>query len=547
MMRWLKIAVVFCLSIAVSPVASAFPPGDSLRLVALTGSQAPGTTAGVSFSGLNAPALNDTGQTAFFALLTGPGVTATNNNGIWSEGAGSLALVARTGERPPGTTDDVRYQFFRNPLLNDAGQTAFWAGLTGGVAGNDHGIWSEESGTLQLVALNGEPAPGTPLGIHFTRLAQPGIDLPLFGKGGQTAFFAELGGVGLSGTDHLGVWSTGAGGLGLVARQGTQAPGTPPGTHFGGFTAPFFARAMNVAGQVAFAATLVGSQVDSTNNLGVWIADTASSSLVLRKGSQAPGKPDGYTIANLGSPTINNRSDLSFIGAIAAPSGNTDGIFSLRSGVLTDVALRLSHAPGTIGDTTFNSFGLPVLNERGQSAFFATLSGGDVSSSNDRGIWSEGGGSLQLVARTGSQAQGLPASVLYNSFNSAIVLNNLGQTAFFATLAGPGIDGTNDRGVWATDVGGVPQLIARRGDVLEFAPGDFRIIGNVSFVADSGNSDGRPSGFNNRGQMALLVRFTDGSSGIFVSNLVAVPEPASSALMAFAMAFVLLRTPLRRR
>jgi len=38
---------------------------------------------------------------------------------------------------------------------------------------------------------------------------------------------------------------------------------------------------------------------------------------------------------------------------------------------------------------------------------------------------------------------------------------------------------------------------------------------------------GRPSGFNNLGQFAFWARFTDGSSGIFVSNRVAVPEPSS--------------------
>ncbi len=71
------------------------------------------------------------------------------------------------------------------------------------------------------------------------------------------------------------------------------------------------------------------------------------------------------------------------------------------------------------------------------------------------------------------------------------------------------------------------QLIARTSDLLELAPGDFRTISFLGFVSGTGNSDGRPSGFNNLGQLAFLASFTDGSSGIFVSNLVAVPEPSA--------------------
>ena len=81
------------------------------------------------------------------------------------------------------------------------------------------------------------------------------------------------------------------------------------------------------------------------------------------------------------------------------------------------------------------------------------------------------------------------------------------------------------------------QLIARRGDLLEVAPGDFRTISGLNLVngfsldSGTGNSDGRPSGFNNLGQLAFQASFTDGSSGIFVSNLVAVPEPDAAASM----------------
>jgi hypothetical protein len=88
------------------------------------------------------------------------------------------------------------------------------------------------------------------------------------------------------------------------------------------------------------------------------------------------------------------------------------------------------------------------------------------------------------------------------------------------------------------------QLIAREGDLLEIAPGDSRTVNLLYFLSrvpgtlPTGNSDGRPSAFNNLVQLAFQASFTDGSQGIFVSNRVAVPEPSSLVLLTLAIAFV---------
>ncbi len=97
---------------------------------ALTGDAAPGTDPGVVYSGFSTPVINAAEQTAFRADLTGPGVDLTNDRGIWSEGGGSLALVAREGDAAPGT-GVVFGSLLENPVLNGAGQIAF----------NDGGIW----------------------------------------------------------------------------------------------------------------------------------------------------------------------------------------------------------------------------------------------------------------------------------------------------------------------------------------------------------------------------------------------------------------------
>jgi hypothetical protein len=190
------------------------------RTVALSG-QAPGTPAGVNFSGFGAPALNAAGQIAFLASLqTGSGgVTSLNDSGVWSEGSGSLALVAREGTQAPGTPAGANFIGFGNPVLNAAGQTAFSGALQTGSGGvtstNNLGIWSEGSGSLALVARKGTKAPGTPAGANFSD-----VGIPLLNAAGKTAIRGALqtGSGGVTSTNDQGIWSESSGTLALVAR-----------------------------------------------------------------------------------------------------------------------------------------------------------------------------------------------------------------------------------------------------------------------------------------------------------------------------------------
>ena len=57
------------------------------------------------------------------------------------------------------------------------------------------------------------------------------------------------------------------------------------------------------------------------------------------------------------------------------------------------------------------------------------------------------------------------------------------------------------------------------------SPGDFRIVTDLYFSFSQSN-------LNDRGQVAFDAYFADGTQGIFVSNLVAVPEPSTGVLIA---------------
>jgi hypothetical protein len=221
--RLMKRLTYLCLVCTLSISSAA--PAATVRTVALSGQQAPGTPSGVNFSGsFSTPVLNDAGQTAFSAFLTGSSVIFSNDAGIWSEGSGSLALVARDGEPAPGTPDGVNYSGFLNPVLNDAGQNAFFAVLTGSGVNNtnNQSIWSEGSGSLALVARGGDQAPGAPSGANYNS-----IDSPELNNAGQTAFLAYT-------SNGQGIWLEDSGSLTLIAFNRDHAPGTPSGVNFGG-------------------------------------------------------------------------------------------------------------------------------------------------------------------------------------------------------------------------------------------------------------------------------------------------------------------------
>jgi hypothetical protein len=130
------------------------------RLIAEEGDSAPGTMAGVSFLELNDTfEMNKSGHIAIWASLTGIGVSAANNEGIWREDDEGLHLVVRLGDQAPGTSAGVHFSNLGQPTINGIGQVAFPGYLSGvGVTDeNDFGFWAlDRNGILQLLIREGD-------------------------------------------------------------------------------------------------------------------------------------------------------------------------------------------------------------------------------------------------------------------------------------------------------------------------------------------------------------------------------------------------------
>ena len=184
------------------------------------------------------------------------------------------------------------------------------------------------------------------------------------------------------------------------------------------------------------------------------------------KGVTATGT--GTTFASFGNPAINKNDTVAFNGTLTLASGVTSandvGIWTLdTTNTQTLIAQIGSAAPGT--GSTFLTLGDPILNDNGIVAFHGTLKlvTGEATTTTASGVWSNSGGSLQLVARQGSPAPG--TSGTFATFTS-LGLSNSG-TVILATLnPGTGISSANNVGIWEGSSSANLALILRAGQVV---------------------------------------------------------------------------------
>jgi len=495
-------------------------------------------TEGEFFLGVAGPVLNDFGSVAFYGTVTGH---PSYSEGLWSEGVGTeLTLVARERDAAPDT--DATFERFNDGIfslhLSNSGHTGFMATLYHGFdGGGNRGFWRHHVDTgSELVARTVTQAPGTELGTKFSGASIFGVRIETLNDSGQTAFMSFL--TAVSGGDR-GVWSEGGNnGLELLGRNVGFVPGGTGEPRFSSLGDPV----LNDIGHVALSALLLDPDTNFWLGHGI-VSDRGGNGLevVVPPTLPAPGTDAGVILyPGQSKPAFNNLDQLAFLASLDGPGvvdANDQGIWSEGSGSgLSLVAREGNQAPGTDVGVSFSSLGTPVINSIGQTAFQSELVGAGVDATNGRGIWSEKEGTgLTLVARNGDLALGAGDGVYFSGLGK-FVLNGNGQTAFWSSLVGSGVDTINDKSIWAEDISGNLQLIAREGDLLDVDDGsgtDFRTIRDLIFSSpgpSTGNEDGHTSAFNEYGQLAFNAIFTDGTSGVFVSNLVATPEPSTLLL-----------------
>ena len=230
------------------------------------------------------------------------------------------------------------------------------------------------------ITYTGAPAPQRPGNVISS------VDEPQTDDQGVVAMYGQYNPTNVGNYTEA-IWLGPIGNQQLIAQVGTAAPGTPSGVVFGsgnpGIGAMGYLSDAPSGGVIAFGSRLTGTGVTSSNNLGIWSGTAGHIQLVARSGSAAPG---------------------------------TTGAF--------------------VSLDQFMS-----VNSAGAVAFQSTIAGAGITQfSNDLGLWEGNPGSLQLVARTGTQAPGVAAGTTFsylggNGFTE-LDLNDSGTVAFTAGLSG---------------------------------------------------------------------------------------------------------------
>lgn len=186
-----------------------------LTIAAMDEQQAPGNPVGAALLPLSVADMNDAGEILIWADVrlgpTGPLVPAIYR---WSPAGGLQLVVQQFGATPDGASIQAMYR----PLLGADGDVTLVVS-TGPTSVQSHLLQADTSNTLQVIARQGDPAPGTN-GRTFQS-----FDLPALGPDGTVTFSARIVPPTTVGLEDAGAWVRDAGGhISLLLKTGDALP-----------------------------------------------------------------------------------------------------------------------------------------------------------------------------------------------------------------------------------------------------------------------------------------------------------------------------------
>ena len=523
---------------------------DFIRTVALSNDVAPGSDPVLDFGEQNIPVINDFGQTAFFTEIDGPAIGGVGGRGegLFSEATPTgLSQLFREDQVVPGSNGLQTFDGLLNvPLFSNSGQALTSVGGRTGNSIPDRLILRASSGSNQEVLVD---IFGSVSGLSGTNITTPTSQSLRLNDSGEVTFTS----------DETIFTDTGGQGFREVISASPGQPTILQASQTAGISQDILVTSVNSVALNDLSQNLFSANFNTsfgTSESGLFIEDV-NSGLTLTASTGVDIEP-GIELNSISGASFNNQGQTVFSaeigGANVVGAANDSALVGNVGGNLEILVREGDAAPGT--NSFFSAFGpflgsgesLPVLGGGGDTAFVSTITGGGASPIEALFRIDELG-AIDLVASEGATVAGLASGEVISRF-SAPSINANGQVAFQATLTGAGVTFSNDEVIFAEDINGSLQLIAREGELLNVsddpnAP-DFRLISGVNFFGGSGNGDGLSSGFNDLGQVAFradLPGFTN--TGIFVSDLVVgVPEPNTVLVLLFGASVCLGR---RRR
>jgi hypothetical protein len=280
---------------------------------------------------------------------------------------------------------------------------------------------------------------------------------------------------------------------------------------------------INNAGQVAFLATYAGQFVPG----GIYMGSGDALSRVAAVGQLVPGTSIPFAgFAN--PPVIDDTGYATFVAQYNQPTQSAKfGLFRGNGTDLSLIAGRGDPAPGSNGVYSDVSGNYIAANNTGQVCFVGSISGA-TDGSNGRNLFCVDGSAVRIVANASTSLPGGNGS--FSEFVRPLVNEN-GDIAFLANLAGTSGGTADNYGLFVKGADGSLVTVARKGDPLFGST-----IASLSYTGGNAGQTGLMDSFNDSGQLAFWFILADGRQGTAVYSL---PEPGS--LGAAAVLLIALR------
>lgn len=430
-------------------------------------------------------------------------------------GEGILAdgvVVAATGHPAPGgAPTDTLYTFGDPQIAN--GAVVFPSNTRAGIKG----IYTNLGGPIARVTAIGSTVPTPVNGLVGAVKSLLIDDTAIHWMGG---LYAGYGGV-TSASDMVVYRWTPTNGTQLVLREG-MALGTL-GTYLKAFVSLSAADPVEAQSRFQLGSGILAQVTFGTGAAGIIRAEPGAVELIAATGQPLGGTVGAPQLYTFGLPFgtsadwvgglvrfRTNIAGVTTVNALAIVSGQPGldyRTIAARTGFpATDTAGN--NLPGTV---YYKNFADPVFSPEGDAAYLAAIAGTGVTSVTDTGIWWRPAGATapRLVAREGTQAAQALTGQWWSKFASMALPAGPNGPIFSAILAGSGISTANDAGIWAMDSEGDLNLVLREG-----APLNGRFIRTFNVLKSSVGHLGVTRSFNNQGEIAVHVTYTNGQTGI---------------------------------
>ena len=421
-------------------------------------------------------------------------------------------VLLTKGDIAPGAGAST-FKSFKDPVINNNGEVAFLAAIGGATPTTNKGLWSNFGGMLQLVARNGSPAPGIPGAILR------GVKSAVITDGGVIfTGVLQIGPGSVTGGNDIALWYWEPGdGSQLLFREGqSMSPGGTPET------VQNFKALVSVAKSPGHGRTF-GAEVTMlvkfvSGKTAIVEVSPGFTEIEVYTGGTLTSAIPGAVWKKFGIPATNQFGQYAFLGLLENGLGGISSavnaaIFAGGGAATLDlIAQKGDDAPG-IASGKFASFKSPVINSNNDVAFLAKAKGPGLNSTNNSGIWFGDAAAISLVAQNGSPATDVPGG-LWATFTSLALPDNLGP-AFTAKLKlGGDITKTNNFGLWAMDDLGVLCLMVRTGDSLPVVVGSPRTVKKLTILRSVGGTAGQGRAYNVDSALIYRVDFTDKTQAI---------------------------------